>query len=674
MNTNDGGGGIVASYVWALVFVAGAVFCTKQDDDGFKLLGLILFAMAAVLFVGATLKSLFVSLGFICRLLLKAICLLLTAGLYTVNANETGTLRLAKSNSRFFRFYVYRKLVAGMMAAVIAVAGMLAVHQLGSRTRQWLFAVPLLVALFVFRLPNWIERVQASSWYVRQFRTGGKPNEDFPSNFVHRKKAQSFSSIYDRRGGYKTDKRYLGETLFESTGKPQHLWTSDCAGEITYACIGAGKSASDLFISAINSNSKVYISTKGELADTLLGANCDPSWHDPRASQDDRHPGVDARGITKVEFYVPGSRAFVCDPADLSVFEDSGYPFLHEIDPAKPDEAVALIAALAMALAVENERASDPFWQKNTRKFIKSGMLHVVTTFPKHKRTLPAVADFLLGIDPESGVASPKIAEDNLKAMMNNSAFGGLIQAGAAQILQLGERVFGAINAGMGDALECLMSPMLRKHLSKPPTWSYREFGCKATPLNAFIVPPNLDIDARNTFMRCHAAMSTSLFATRPSLPDSPILFFGDEFPQYGAGSGIAEKSLVLRAARVKLILFGQSYSAMEQAIGRDKMEMLASSSTERFYGCNDIQTARRLVDYCGQRMADDGRAYEMVSVQDIMRELDVSSNLMYVKPYAGPVMRLRRRGYKTIRAETGLHLRGLPLQGHYDDTLSKIK
>ncbi len=54
------------------------------------------------------------------------------------------------------------------------------------------------------------------------------------------------------------------------------------------------------------------------------------------------------------------------------------------------------------------------------------------------------------------------------------------------------------------------------------------------------------------------------------------------------------------------------------------------------------------------------------------MRELDVTSNLQYVLPYAGPPMRLERRGYKTIRTKDGLYLRGLPLDGLYDEGLSR--
>ena len=647
---------------WVIFLGIGGYYCYLLEDETSKLGGLILLGIATLILL--------------CLLFQLTILLFRVASRgawHGIKIMITG----AATGSNLLRFYAYRKLICAAFALLVGGVGLTVVTQCLSSSRQWVASFVVGAAFLIFKAPDLFERVQAASWYQPQIDTGGKPSEGFASNFMHRKKVMSLPQIWHATSGYLTHKRFLGDTVGEATGTPQPVWLDDYACEMIIGCIGSGKSVTDNNIAgAINRNSKVIISTKAELADMHGGRwAADPRWFDdPCFDRKGRHPGIDARGLTKVKYHVPGSRAFVVDPENLSAYPDCGWPCLHEIDPSKPEEAGALISAIGMALAVENERSAEPFWQKNTRKFIKSGIAHFVTTFPKHTWTLPNVADFLLGVDPSTGKASPDRAQLHLKMMMANDSFGRMITTGAVQVYQLGEKAFGAINAGMGDAFEWVLTPMMRKHFSLPATWSYREFG-DTESTTTFIVSPSVDVDARNGFMRLHSAVSTTLFAQRKSLPQDAILVFCDEFPQWGLGSGIEDKSLVLREKRVKPLLYGQSEAAMRAALG-EKFEAFASSSTERFYSVNDPETARRVMEYLGERIANDSRTYPVASLQDIMSKLlDVSSPLQFVKPYSGPCMWLTRRGFKTIRdPRTGLYVKGLPLKGHYDEHLAKVK
>ncbi|TWU59595.1 type IV secretory system conjugative DNA transfer family protein [Crateriforma conspicua] len=456
------------------------------------------------------------------------------------------------------------------------------------------------------------------------------------------------------------------------------IWNNDVAPEFVAASIGAGKFATDLAIKMITyMGSGLYCSVKPELADFALGRNVsnDKSFkNEVRAAG--LHPGVDPEGITKSRYRKPRFRAVVVDPYQQSVYgekQDCPYTFIPDIS---PDPNIGIPRAMALAEAFVPDKKginTDPFFTHTPRSLILAGLGHVRTKFPAELQHLPALADFLTGRVPSGGY-SPEQFQLNLKMMMANPEWGGVIAATAAKIFKLGEKSFGAINAEVGNALSWVMEPAMRRHLSSPISYfSYEYLGDDMFPLSIFLIPGRVALSSTSGFMRAHVAMFTAVMKTKTKRPSLPVVAAFDESRQYSAGTGAAESALVLRDNRIKQIHYFQTIVSARECWGEHQLTEYLSAATARYYGIRTVEDAEFISRSFGNR-TDGGQCFNLVDPQTVLRELAVSSDLQYVVPFGGtPPMRLHRRAFKTIRTGEGAVYRGLPLDGHYDDGLSRF-
>ena len=597
-------------------------------------------------------------LFFAALLVFKAVILVMI-GVIRHTASGLGSL---------LRFYGYRKLFAGLLGAGLTAIGygVLKVFHVTARY-PWSPVIPAAIGLFVFLLPDFIERLHATSFVIRQFLSGGKPVEDFAGAYQARKLSESLESKRHPQAGYLSVSRYIGRTLRESTLRLRDQWINSEVSEIHFCCTGGGKSFDIIINGCLYAGSMITASVKPDLADALIGRRSDPNFAFGK-ERGGRNPGVDVRGITKVEKHIPRGRSMLLDPEGSSVYakagQASGHTILSDIDIQHPN-APSLIFAIATASVPVNERASDPFWGNTTRALLAAGIGFVkLTEKDPNKQTLPHVADLLLGID-EQGRCDPDRFRRTMLAMRKINALGGIVQAGASAVDDLGEKAFGAINAEIRNALRWVM--LMRDHLSRPSDFSYRELGDEQHPLSVFLIQPSLAPNEATPYMRTHITLALSLLKSQPR-PKTPIIFVGDEYRQYGHGiDEIASGSMVLRSFGIKLNLYLQNYPALVTTVGEQTAHEICSSSSERYYGVTDPDTAERLCKRLGEHEDHRGR-YPLVSPQDIMRELDPTSPLQYCLPYAGQPMRLERLAYKPIKTKEGLRLRGLPLADLVDE------
>ena len=457
------------------------------------------------------------------------------------------------------------------------------------------------------------------------------------------------------------------------------IWNNDVAPEFVAASIGAGKFATDLAIKMLTYNgSGLYCSVKPELADFALGRNVsnDRNFQNEIRAAGLR-PGVDPKGITKARYRKPRFRSFVVDPYQQSVYgekHDCPYTFIPDL-PVDPNVGIPRAMALAEAFVPDKKSSNaDPFFTQTPRSLIFAGLGHVRTKFPAELQTLPAMADFLTGKLPGGKGYSAEQFQKNLQMMMNNPAWGGIIAATAAKVSVLGEKSFGAINAEVGNALGWVMEPAMRRHLSSPISYfSYEEMGDDKFPVSIFLIPGRVALSSTSGFMRAHVAMFTAVMKTKTKRPSLPIVAAFDESRQYSAGTGAAESALVLRDNRVKQIHYFQTIVSARECWGEHQLTEYLSAATARYYGIRTFEDADWITRSFGLR-TDGGQTFNLVDPQTVLRELAVSSDLQYVLPFGGtPPMRLHRRAFKTIRTGEGAVYRGLPLDGHHDDGLSRF-
>lgn len=574
--------------------------------------------------------------------------------------------------SGVFREYGVRKALAITVGGLVATAGLLGAKTYGLRC----CLLALAMGLVISKLPDyWVALVESSPVYTL-FRSGQEPQAEFAQAY-HLKKhyAEPFLNCYRPGHGYCATKLFVGTSMRQSSLQRLDVWNDDAASEFVCGTIGSAKFVSDLAIRLVTyMGSGVYISVKPELADFAVGRNVDTSQQfadELRSKGID--PGIDPRRISTVQFEKPRFRSMVPDPFHQSAYWDQDCPWnpLDELPGDNPDIAGPRCESLCWAIIEERLNASEPFFDNASRAYLYSGIGHAKTRWPKEKQNLPEVADFLLGRDPVRGGVSPDQFKNNLCAMMANKEWGGTIATGANMIAELGDRAYGSVKAEVALKLKFCMNETLRAHLSRPSRFSYEEVGDSAYPLSIFLIPGRVAPQASAAWMRMHVAMSTAVFKTRPVAPELPIFFAADEFKQY-AVPDLAEQALVLRSSNVKLALYFHDIQSAISALGEHGYSEFITASTSRFYGVRNPDTAKRISEMLGHHNVG-GSVHPLVDPQTVMRELAVRSNMTYVLPYGGPpVLRLRRRGFKTIRTKDGLYLRGLPLAGHYDEGLSR--
>lgn len=575
---------------------------------------------------------------------------------------------IASGSASLFRYYGYRKLLAAFLAVSFIAGGTFAIFVLGLGPRRfWIVALPIALGIGVYLMPDAIERVMACPLVVRQFRSGGKPTEEFAGPVFIRKHSKPLSHFRHAKAGYLANARLMGSSLVESTVFPRLVWNSDPASEVNFAAIGTGKTTEIITNACLWCGSAWYGSTKADIADALIGRRTDvEQWF----GQNRRSglSGIDPRGISRVAKHIPGGRTALLDPQGVSHYASRGqrsyHNILSDIDIRSPN-AAAQVLSVANSSSPPNERANDPFFTNSTRGAIAMAIGFVLLTRQDPaERTMPYVFDLLQGID-QHGRADPDRFRKTLIEARKITGLNGLVAAGAAQLDEMGDKTYGSVMAEVRNALRWVM--LMRDELSRPSTFSYLDMAKDGEPLSVFLIQPSLAPTDSAAYMRTHMALALNILKTKPR-PAVPTLIVADEFRQYGKGiDEITSGSMILRSYGIKLNLYIQNYSALVSTVGEQGAHEICSSSTERYYGINDIDTAERLSRRLGMREGSSGRN-PLVSPQDILRELDPASSLQYCLPYAGPPMRLERLAHKSIRTREGLRLRGLGLDGLYDE------
>lgn len=161
------------------------------------------------------------------------------------------------------------------------------------------------------------------------------------------------------------------------------------------------------------------------------------------------------------------------------------------------------------------------------------------------------------------------------------------------------------------------------------------------------------------------------------------MLVLCDEYRQYGQSIGaIRRGATTLREANVRLWLVVQSYPSLVDLVGQAGANELESCSAVEVFGCNDAVTRARIAEKLGKYTLREGdrwrrgpkseRVYDIVTPAEVEHELRKSSDIKYVFPAGSAPMRLRRVAYKPVVTEEGARYAWLPLDGHYDDGLSR--
>lgn len=484
----------------------------------------------------------------------------------------------------------------------------------------------------------------------------------------------------DNKAGHFGKGLFAGRTLFEDDGiGGQEVFIEDNSHGVVVGCTGGGKHIShEAHLAILHPGSGVFISPKPSLADLTLARRVDP-----RVFSEERFPlkkcGINPAGISRCRYHLPNGRAFVLG-TDQSVYPACRYDFLSDIDFTKENARTFIMAVGRGSLPDRSKNCStDPWFTITPRTLFASvfGFIGLTDPDPTH-RTLPWIVERALGIDPATGIASPKYLESLLKQMLECNGMGGRIQAGASNIYNLGVKAFGSVFSEVENSFSWMLDPTWRRQLSGND-FSFHWVGIEGAPVSVYVLPPQ----GRSAFqesipwLRSISEMSLEILASKAKLPQTPTLFVGDEYPQWGQEiSAVRQGFAILRSSKIKLQLYVQSYSQLVEMFGEHGAAEIESSSSMTYFGVNDLPTAERISRRLGKQMVENRRlgmqANDLITPAEVMTQLRLTSPLAYVFPPGAAPMRLERVAFKPLRLNDGSRYNGLSLEGHYDDGLTR--
>jgi hypothetical protein len=488
--------------------------------------------------------------------------------------------------------------------------------------------------------------------------------------------------------GYFSDGVFVGRTNFEDTfARGEEVFLRGPSHLCTIAQTGGGKHICAAGNYAMHRGSMVHITVKPEAADQFLASRVDQDLLPPYPQGASAGTyGVDPRGITKVTRWLPKSQAFLLDAAQQSVFPSNRHTLLSEID-SNENNARVLALAIADGSFPDDGKTKDPWFREAPRNYLAAGILHALTySDDRRRQNLPRIIERAMGIDRVGRENGPQVMTKLLNEMVRNPHpnVGSYIKSTAVQITELGDRGYGTLKSEFQTKCSWALDPFMDSQLTGVSDFSYRQVGDDERPTSVFIVPPRGDAALRAAlpWLRSHAELSLQILQTNLRRPSVPTLYICDEARQYLQGiQSIRNGLTLLRDARVKLWLMFQSWPSALETLGEDAAAEMEACSTMIYFSINDLKTAQRICERMGfgthnQRAGVWGEKQQdvahVITADEVLRELSLTSPLTYVMGGGVMPMRLSRAAYKTIVTGDGTKFAGLPLAGQYDEGLSR--
>lgn len=274
----------------------------------------------------------------------------------------------------------------------------------------------------------------------------------------------------EKEDGLSSDRIFWGEALFEDDPGSLYLGTGDDVHMVTIGQTGSGKSRTAIWPNlATWAGSAIVFDPKGEHSRETWRRRCSKEWKDK----------YNSHGSTQVS--MKHGRCYMLDPFGIN--KGTGIPAmrynpLDDVFVEDPDLRKVLSQILNGLVSEEFAASNATHFYERARSFLMSLMVHVKTTEPQKNQNLPYMRDLFYGRDPETERIEIGAFDELLKEMLKNPVAGGIVQEGAAGILQVGQDERGSYMSTMARAIEWISEPEMRDHLSGSD-FSLRQFGDK---------------------------------------------------------------------------------------------------------------------------------------------------------------------------------------------------
>lgn len=437
-----------------------------------------------------------------------------------------------------------------------------------------------------------------------------------------------------------------------------------------------------------------HVSNKPDTCDLIFGARIDQK----RLERIDRgflqeKKYLDTRGITSTTNWLAEGRGAVLDFAKQSVYGGkSKHTLLSDIDIDSSDARILVLAVASGFFPDDpNGRTDNRWFILAPKNFLGAAILHFLSWHQDTRmHNVPYVVERCMGFDQLTGEAGPKVFEALIHEMLKNNHpnVGAFIRTTAVQILELGSRSYGTLKSEFHNSCAAVYDSQFREQLTGRSTFSYYDIGYDGRPFTLMHVLPRGDagLQAALPIFRAHVNLAMQIQQTKLDRPAIPTAFVVDEARQFLKGIECVTKApMLLRDARVRMHQIYQSWTGVIETLGeRGALEMEACSVMSYFGLDGDYETARRVSERLGKEMYyrkagfGGGKGHredvELMSPDRIMRELSIRSPMAYMMGPGMEPMRVERLAFKALTTREGCRFEGLPLNGQFDEGLSRYR
>lgn len=502
--------------------------------------------------------------------------------------------------------------------------------------------VPVLTAILPTLLLEWWTIIKDKGWFRQAFVEGHGAGGKWAGLLTIK---QLKTNI-----GWQLNNKHLilGRALFSDHPAAPIVRVPDQSHVITSALSGSGKETTVLLPNlATYEGSVVVTDLKGSLAEQTFKLRSSKKWL--------RKLGMSTKGR-----HIKGNHhACLLDPFKLTnELPRFRYNALSEVN-IYDDNCVELLYAIADGCM--QEQTKEPHFQDMSKALSVALMVHVLSTEPEERQTLPRVYDLLSGIiDPDLPYADPtRFDQELLPALMKNEACGGIAQGIAAKLLEMGPNERGSVLSTCYRGLAFCANPAMRWQLSYSD-FKFSDF--QERPSTLYLVLSDSMMSGYSRWLRIMIGLSIILLRKKPDKKETPTLFLLDEMGKLKDIKVISEGFEFLRGYNIRVWGLLQSLDQIEKN-SPDRYQTMLANSTLQIFGLNNLKEAKMASELLGEHVIKvkkkngettfvEEQIKPLLTPAEILIKLGKNKNRCLVFPVDGYPQRLERCSFKPLRID----------------------
>lgn len=242
-----------------------------------------------------------------------------------------------------------------------------------------------------------------------------------------------------------------------------------------------------------------------------------------------------------------------------------------------------------------NKGFKEPFWDLMAQMLLAGVIGTVAATRPAHERTLATVRDLLFDHDTVYNMA---VILDTVGKQIPKASYHQI----AAFLSMPDQNTRPSVLATANAYLAPLLSEDVNRATSQS-SFALSDFR-DGKPLSIYIIIPPDKLISHRALIKLWTGVLLKTITSRDTIPDCPTLFMLDEAGQLGHFQYLYSIITLCRGYGLKCWTIWQDFQQLESNYPGDWQTLMNNCGALQFFGCKNIQMARRIETITGIPLA----------------------------------------------------------------------